>query len=410
MADNKLITDHLTKIKKSQELEHQESLQKLLEYLTQSAIKGYIPKEMEIAIDVFEKNAAFNPSKDPVVRVYVHRLREKLIEYYKNSGKHDKIKFHLVKGRYEIKFLESSFVNNIKKRITKLSHYHIFVISSFLITVLLINYCLKISDLKEQIQYENLVHESDLLWDDFLSSTHSALIVLGNHVSLKCEQSGPFPEQIYWQNYLLTEDIVNAYNIYSIKKDYAICNDLYLFEKNSIWGLPNIMPVIIQNKKDFSFKAASDVIPDDLNNHDIIFIGACTTLRFFQTLLHNLDFYFRFIPWHVAYRLAPDDSIQYMYLGGEEFSGLYHRDIGVIAKMPGPNMNEIVIFTSFNPLGISNATKYFTDISSLKFLEDKFKTKYGYIPKYFLVVVEFRGIEEVNFEINLQFVKEIKKY
>lgn len=43
------------------------------------------PKEVQIAHEVFGRPAAFNPEKDPVVRVYAHRLRAKLAAYAGSS-------------------------------------------------------------------------------------------------------------------------------------------------------------------------------------------------------------------------------------------------------------------------------------------------------------------------------------
>lgn len=58
-------------------------------------LKGYT-----IALEVFGRDAAFDPSRDPVVRIQAGRLRRALEHYYLTSGKHDPIRIDVPKGSY----------------------------------------------------------------------------------------------------------------------------------------------------------------------------------------------------------------------------------------------------------------------------------------------------------------------
>ena len=57
---------------------------------------------MQIAVDVFGKPEHFDVSQDATVRVYIHRLRRKLAEFY--DGEHAETATRLVipKGEYRI--------------------------------------------------------------------------------------------------------------------------------------------------------------------------------------------------------------------------------------------------------------------------------------------------------------------
>jgi len=68
----------------------EETLEKRSEYL-----KGY-----SIALAVFGRDEAFDPSSDPLVRVQGVRLRRMLEQYYLTLGKSDTIRITLPKGRY----------------------------------------------------------------------------------------------------------------------------------------------------------------------------------------------------------------------------------------------------------------------------------------------------------------------
>lgn len=73
-----------------------------LNYIVSSAIEGKEDrlKEYTIGIDVFEKDASFDPTTDSIVRVEASRLRSKLREYYDEDGPDDPIKIEIPKGHY----------------------------------------------------------------------------------------------------------------------------------------------------------------------------------------------------------------------------------------------------------------------------------------------------------------------
>src|SRR5512141_356770 len=57
-------------------------------------------KEYVVGIQVFGKEASFDPRSDPVVRVQARRLRARLVRYYAEEGQADEIVIELPKGGY----------------------------------------------------------------------------------------------------------------------------------------------------------------------------------------------------------------------------------------------------------------------------------------------------------------------
>lgn len=81
--------------------------QAFLRYVVEKSILGSIPKEYEIAIEVFERSADYDPAVDATVRVEASRLRSRLREYYATQGKHDPILIDLPKGGYSAVFTQA---------------------------------------------------------------------------------------------------------------------------------------------------------------------------------------------------------------------------------------------------------------------------------------------------------------
>lgn len=81
--------------------------QAFLRYVVEKSILGLSPKEYEIAVDVFERSADYDPAFDSTVRVEASRLRNRLREYYDTQGKYDPILIGIPKGGYSADFMQS---------------------------------------------------------------------------------------------------------------------------------------------------------------------------------------------------------------------------------------------------------------------------------------------------------------
>lgn len=64
-------------------------------------------REMSIGIEVFHRNpATYDPKSDPIVRVNVSRLRERLVKHYAMFEAPPQVRIDLPKGRYVPEFVE----------------------------------------------------------------------------------------------------------------------------------------------------------------------------------------------------------------------------------------------------------------------------------------------------------------
>jgi len=104
-ADPAAIRQHLQQLLSSEQMEKSEASQKLLRYLAERALRGETPKETEIAIDVFGRDASFNSAEESLVRVAVRALRRRLQDYYSGHGRQDGIRIDIPKGGYRLTFV-----------------------------------------------------------------------------------------------------------------------------------------------------------------------------------------------------------------------------------------------------------------------------------------------------------------
>ena len=77
-------------------------IRRLFDFLVDCAEQGRVPKEIEVAIDGFGKDAGFDSSQDALVRVYVHKLRRKLDEFYASAGRRETFRIAIPRGEYRL--------------------------------------------------------------------------------------------------------------------------------------------------------------------------------------------------------------------------------------------------------------------------------------------------------------------
>ncbi len=77
-------------------------LRELFDFLVERSGDPLPPKEVEIAVAVFGKPETDTLKDDPVARVYVHRLRKRLDEFYRREGAPDGVRLDVPKGQYRV--------------------------------------------------------------------------------------------------------------------------------------------------------------------------------------------------------------------------------------------------------------------------------------------------------------------
>jgi adenylate cyclase len=79
-----------------------ERMSRFLRYVVERSIAGESEqiKEYSIGVDVFGRNADYDPRLDSIVRVEARRLRSKLDEYYASDGRGDDVIISIRRGTY----------------------------------------------------------------------------------------------------------------------------------------------------------------------------------------------------------------------------------------------------------------------------------------------------------------------
>lgn len=112
------VRQQLDRILNSKTFQHVQRLKRFVSFvvLETKAGRGDQLKEFVVGVQVFDKEASFDPRNDPIVRVQARRLRTRLATYYAEEGQNDDLLIELPKGGYAAVF---------KRRETALARKHV---------------------------------------------------------------------------------------------------------------------------------------------------------------------------------------------------------------------------------------------------------------------------------------------
>jgi TolB-like protein/Flp pilus assembly protein TadD len=96
------IQQQLEKVLSSKTFSQVDRLKRFIRFIVLEAVsgRGGELKEYVIGVQVFGKEASFDPRTDPIVRVQARRLRTRLVRYYREEGQTDELIIDLPKGGY----------------------------------------------------------------------------------------------------------------------------------------------------------------------------------------------------------------------------------------------------------------------------------------------------------------------
>ena len=119
-TSDKAVRQQLTRILTSKTFSQVDRLKRFVDFIVTETVdgRGGDLKEYVVGVQVFGKEASFDPRTDPIVRVQARRLRTRLARYYLDEGNSDDIVVDLPKGGYAPVFKPRGEATAAKRSLT----------------------------------------------------------------------------------------------------------------------------------------------------------------------------------------------------------------------------------------------------------------------------------------------------
>jgi hypothetical protein len=402
--DSEQLESIQTKIFASEPFQHSKSCKALLHYLIDCSKDGITPKETTIAAEVFNKDQKFHPGEDPVVRVNIHNLRKRLIEYYNSEGKDDKYRIEIPKGKYVVRLFETrpnktpSTNPPQNKRYWFDYRYYLIIILAFLVVALSLKYL----DLSRELDKYNIVDKGDAIWRSFLDGKKETVIVCGDHFFYNIK-SGIDKRSIHIRDTWINSPQDLQYLRFPPSEYEIRPTEQTYFPHASIWTLPGVVKVLNSSPRQVLIRPSSQITPTLIEEKNIVYIGLIKSLGILSHFLTpaNLNYDIR---ERLLFNRTGTDTIVFRTESNE---GDFHRDYALIMKWRGPRENSFIIIASFFTIGGKEAARYMTEAPLLKIVETKLQEACGYVPENFKIIMEVTGYHQAVTESNFILVESL---
>ena len=390
----------IDKILNSSEFRNSASYTKLLIYLYEAAKQSKHLSENIIAFDVFGRDVHFNPSEDTIVRVYIHELRKKLNIYYRTEGRKEKIHLEIPKGCYDLVFngVDSHKIKSGLK-------YVLPVVFSLLVLSIIINLFLVFKNNRIQKSYQT-IPRNDPIWTEFINDEKPVLIVIGNLFFFR-EYSKELGKYRVVRDLDINSRAQLDLEYPKIFKNYPDNIEKieysYLVEFAS-WGLIDLLPVFYSYHKNVELRLSTDMMPKDLCDYNIIFIGYFKAMGIFDTYFKNSSLK---ILQERKILLKSEDSDSLFTFSSNGAPIEEHTDLAMAVKFPGPNDNVIVLLSGFTLTGTLRIIENYSSPENLQLIQNEFIDKYQRVPQYFECICRVHGFKRTGLSSKVVYINEI---
>lgn len=332
-------------------------LRRLFDFLLQRSREGAPPKETEVAHAVFGATGG----RDASVRVYIHRLRQKLADHYAAAGSAEALRIEIPKGEYQMVLrgaAGSAVATPTPRALPPVPRWA--ALGAVLVALNLGLWALWWSTSHDA---EIARERASAPWSALLAPRRQITLVLGD--------------------YYIFGEVDPARRIDRLVREYAINNalelddyrmshpgamgrytdlDLYYLPVGTAEALRNLMPLLAPTAKDrerVRVVMASDLTADMLRSSDIVYVGYLSGLGLLRDPVFAGSRFTVGETWDVLI----DQTAKHRYAsqeGGPANPG-QQSDLGYISAFRGPGGNRIVVLAGARDMGLAQISEEATN-------------------------------------------------
>lgn len=434
ISDDEILVS-LQRVLGSKVFSHSTTLRQALEFVVRNNIDspGEPIKEYSVATKVFGRKSDFDPKIDNIVRVQMHRLREKLEEFYSTEGQGEQVRILIPRGQYNPEYCRASKDTQPatphlpqspgvtgERKSGRLNVFWIVIVvlaisNGFLLVNLLKN--------KGSRQPADLTQSQRSLWQPFLSPDSRPLIVFANPAFLVGKRGDLYR---YSSQDVLSMAMGTRVPMLN-RQDISLpgmpeVGPFYYFDSYTGTGelvaATDVACFLSLHGESFVIERSRLVSDAEISRSNVIFLGGNKEDRLFRRLPFKQDLIFEPPP---ANKYAVGSYIQDLnpssghpstyHLQLDPATGAIHGDYALISLLPNVSVDHYVLdLGGLTTLGTQAAAKFVTSRHDMAVLEHMLAAASGqktHSP-FFQALLEVSVRDGVPLEAKCVLVRELK--
>ena len=395
-----------------------------------------------LGFKVFGRDSSYNPSDDPIVRVFAHEIRKKLEAYYDNEGANDPFRLEIPAGSYQpvftrqlpdtaTEFAEAAIAtpheSGVGPAVRRFSPGKLAVIfTGFCLTIAVIALTLSNRQLRQEASEVEAAKDPAIygaVWTPFLTDNNPPLVILSNPPILRFTNPSD-PEALTKDSIPLAPRSVEALKDkfvtnpeVSIKESGGPARDNKETARDKIVIERNQTPSLILSTNvytgmgeaiglhyltDFFRKASRSILlkqsrtlsAEDLKKHNVIMLGGVWVNEWSSKLTRNEDFVFTSKATIENRNPRQGEEREYIPQFDRQTGNLV-SDYALITVKPNiSDANQVMLLAGVYSQGTEAAAEYVTNKTYLDQLNERLQqsNESGVPPGYFQALLKV-GVE-----------------
>ena len=355
----------------------------MLNYLFKAHQNNEKVKAINIAIDLLQRKGDLKENDETLARVYVHKLRSKLTDYYNNEGLNEKVILEIPKGKYELTFQIASHDNPKLSKSYSLKTVLYLALCLVLLNVITIAVFFGVSKNKEQ----------NPIWANYLNDEKDINLMLSNpfFYTLRNLQTD---STLVIRNFNINseEELNNSQKLFSEDKYEIKKSDISYFANNNVSSLPLLFKALHKTDNNIHLKTSNNINLEDIKNKNTIAITSLKSIGIFGNFLAQTSIRIPNKNGLSLLLLNKSDTIKYSAI--KSYDNFY-TDYAFIVKVPTPKGKSLIIISDSHSIG----NQGLMELATSDHLEEKIYSQYPEVktfPDYFELLVKVTGYQEQN--------------
>jgi hypothetical protein len=373
MLDPELLAARADRIRASGLLGRSGQLSRLFDYLVECSGSGKSPKEIDIAVEALGRGADFDVTQDAVVRVYVHKLRRRLDEFYSGPGSTDSQRIVIARGEYRLTLepndeavpKESASVPATTPK-GQLSLKKKWLIGALAVSLFIHIVLASVGHFRHSpVDADVAQVRTNPIWSKILSDDLPVVIVVGDYYIFGETDDSMSVTRMIREFAINSRRELEEYgqNHPEVADKYMDLGLTYL-PTSVAPALRQLMPVLDGAGKRVRIVLASEMTPDLLTRADIVYVGYLSGLG----MLRRVVFAGSQFAIGDTYDELIDRKSGRHYVS--QSSSLWrgdpsYRDYGYFSTFAGSNGNRVVVIAGTRDVALENTAEATTRSESI---------------------------------------------
>jgi len=351
-----LLEEEVARVRQSGLIGETGRLTDLFDYLVKRTLSGDLPRETDIAFDVFGRSAS-DQGEDSSVRVYIHRLRKRIEEVYLRTDQPVAQKLVIPRGEYRLALVNVDSAEaqagvpvsaTSGGRPTWLVPAFVGALAAalgFVLAALLL----------PAGRADRSTVEASPLWEPIITTDRDVVLVVGDYYIFGEYTDGLFLDRLVRDFQINSAaDLARARN--ADPQAYREAADVALeYLPTSIaFSLVDFLPAL--SGKNIHIELASQLTPDDLKCCDVVYLGLTSGLASLQdTAFRGSRFRFGDTYDEIVDLSDGEEFVSNAFLGASEPT--IYQDYAIFLKKRGPTDNWVYVFAGMRDTGLMGLTE-----------------------------------------------------